>query len=206
MTIEVHADILCPWCYIFKRRLEAALAMIEDVARPPIVWRAFELAPDQPRTPGATAAEAILEWRSAREGAAHVERIRRLGAEEGLALDLNLARPVNTFDAHRLVHLAAAGGRADAMVETLLHAYHVEGANVADAGILADLGAAAGLDRAEIAATLDTDAFAEAVRRDEALAQARGVTGVPTLVIAGGEPIPGIRPARDLARLIAARA
>lgn len=205
MNIDIYADILCPWCYIGKRRLSAALALLDRRDEVCVTWRSFELSPDQSRTPGPSAAEEILEWRGKQEGAARIERIRTLGAAEGLELNLHLARPVNTFDAHRLVHLAAANGLADAMMERLLHAYHTEGLSVADLAVLIRLGTQVGLAGDKVRATLEADEFTVETRRDEQGASALGVTGVPTLIIDGGQPLPGIQSLEDLARLFAAR-
>ncbi|MFD0888554.1 DsbA family oxidoreductase, partial [Streptosporangium algeriense] len=144
-TVEVYADVLCPWSYIGKRRLETALAGMEERERPEVVWRSYELSPDEGRTPGRTAAEAMADWWGEQSGA-RVELIHTLGRAEGLDIDLTLARPVNTFDAHRLRHLAAEHGLSGQVMERLLRAYLCEGANVSDPGVLERVGVEAGLD------------------------------------------------------------
>jgi predicted DsbA family dithiol-disulfide isomerase len=166
-----------------------------------IVWRAYELAPDEGRTPGPSAAEAMAGWWG-EQAPARIARIRSLGAAEGLELNLHLARPVNTFDAHRLVKLAADRGRADQMMELLLHAYHTEGRNVADAQVLQRLGGEAGLDTGEVRAVLDGDDYADEVRADRRRAAEHGVTGVPSLVIDGRPPVSGVQPVADLQGLL----
>ncbi|MEV0235088.1 DsbA family oxidoreductase [Nonomuraea sp. NPDC050786] len=201
MKLEIYADVLCPWCYIGKRRLTAALAEQPDRNSIEIVWRAYELAPDESRTPGPTAAEAIAGWWG-EQAPARIARIRSLGAAEGLELNLHLARPVNTFDAHRLVKLAADRGRADQMMELLLHAYHTEGRNVADAQVLQRLGYEAGLDTGEVRAVLDGDDYADEVRADRRRAAEHGITGVPSLVIDGRPPVSGVQPVADLQGLL----
>ncbi|MFI6928293.1 DsbA family oxidoreductase [Nonomuraea spiralis] len=199
--VEVYADVLCPWCYIGKRRMSAALEGIPAAERPRIVWRSFELAPDAGRTPGPTAAEAMAGWLG--EGApARVALIRSLGAAEGLALNLHLARPVSTFDAHRLHHLAAAHGLADQAMEHLLHAYHTEGLNVADPQVLRRVGAEAGLPGEEVETLLAGDGYGEQVRADRRRAAAHGVTGVPSLVIGGGPPVSAVQDPAELRRLL----
>ncbi|REE97385.1 DsbA family oxidoreductase [Thermomonospora umbrina] len=195
MKVEVFADVLCPWCYIGKRRLEAAAEGLE------VVWRSFELAPGEGRVPGPTAAEAMAGWYGD-QAPARIARIQALGAAEGLELNLHLARPVNTFDAHRLRHLAADRGRADQMMERLLRAYHSEGLNVADPQVLRRLGGDAGLDDDEVRVVLAGAAYADDVREDERRAAEYGVTGVPSLVIDGGPPVSGVQPAADLRRLL----
>ncbi|MBB6343697.1 putative DsbA family dithiol-disulfide isomerase [Nonomuraea muscovyensis] len=201
MKVEIYADVLCPWCYIGKRRLTAALDQLADRDRVRLVWRGFELAPDQGRTPGPTAAEAMTGWWGDR-AQARIAHIRSLGAAEGLELNLHLARPVNTFDAHRLCRLAAARGSADQIVERLLRAYHTEGLNVADPQVLRRLGGEAGLADAEVRALLAGDDHAEEVRADRRRAAEHGVTGVPSLVIDGRPPVPGVQPSAELRRLL----
>ncbi|RFS82028.1 DsbA family oxidoreductase [Actinomadura spongiicola] len=201
MRLEMFADVLCPWCYIGKRRLTSALADQPDHDDVDLVWRAYELAPDEGRTPGPTAAEAMSGWWG-EQASARIDRIRSLGAAEGLELNLHLARPVNTFDAHRLVKLAAQHGQADQMMELLLNAYHTDGLNVADAHVLQDLGGKAGLDTDEVRAVLDGDAYTDDVRADRRRAAEHGVTGVPSLVIDGRPPVPGVQPVPVLRRLL----
>ncbi|MFC5820060.1 DsbA family oxidoreductase [Nonomuraea harbinensis] len=201
MKLEIYADVLCPWCYIGKRRLTAALAQHSGRARVEVAWRSYELAPEAERTPGPTAAEAMADWWG-EQAPARVEHIRSLGAAEGLELNLHLARPVNTFDAHRLVKLATDRGRADEMMELLLHAYHTEGLNVADVQVLRRLGDQAGLDGDEVRAVLAGDGYADEVRADRRRAAEHGVTGVPSLVVDGRPPVPGVQPVADLYRLL----
>ncbi|WP_131735839.1 DsbA family oxidoreductase [Actinomadura roseirufa] len=201
MKVEVYADVLCPWCYIGKRRMSAALAQVGDRDGVQIIWRAFELAPDGGRVPGPTAAEAMAEWWGDR-APARVARIRALGAAEGLELNLHLARPVGTFDAHRLCRLASARGRGDQMMERLLRGYHTEGLNVADPRVLLRLGGEAGLDESEVETLLSGDGHAEDVRADRRRAAAHGITGVPSLVIEGGPPVSAVQSPGELRRLL----
>ncbi|GIH77172.1 DSBA oxidoreductase [Planobispora longispora] len=201
MKVEIYADVLCPWCYIGKRRLAAALETVTDRDRVQLVWRSYELAPGEGRTPGPTAAEAMTGWWGD-QAAARVTRIRSLGAAEGLELNLHLARPVNTFDAHRLCHLAADRGRGDQMMERLLRAYHTEGLNVADPQVLRLLGGETGLADDEVHAVLAGDGYADAVRADRRRAIECGVTGVPSLVIDGARPVPGVQSPAALRELL----
>ena len=204
MLIEIHADVICPWSYIAKRRIEAALAEATDI-KAVVLWRSFELAPGAIREPQESAAQMIRDWRG--DGAAtRIAEITALGAAEGLRLDLEHARPVSSFDAHRLLHLAAAAGKADTMMERLLLAYHSEGQNIADHGVLADLADNAELDKEAVAAMIAGYAHAEAVRDDESLAAQRGIKGVPVMVIAGGRPTSAVRPVAELVALLQATA
>lgn len=200
MLIEIYADVLCPWSYIAKRRIEAALEGF-DSGRIEVIWRSFELSPEAAATPDESAAQMIRDWRGA-AATARIAHIEALGAAEGIKLDLERARPVNTFDAHRLVHLGATVGKADAVMERLLRAYHSEGENVAEHVVLARLGIEAGLDGDTVTATLGGNDYADAVRADERSAAQRGITGVPMMVIAGGAPISAVRPVAELLDLL----
>ncbi|MDF5758658.1 DsbA family oxidoreductase [Spongiactinospora sp. TRM90649] len=200
MNIEVYFDLLCPWCYIGKRRLSTAL---KDRTDAHVVWRSFELDPGGGRTPGPTAAEVIARYQSdPARAAARVALIRRLGQAEGLELNLHLARPVNSFDAHRLVHLAADEGRGDAVLERLLHGYHTEGRDLADLDVLRTLAVEAGLAPGSVADLLQGDAFSAEVRADEDRATRTGIRGVPTLVIDGGPPMSAVQDPAALSALL----
>ncbi|MDT0566713.1 DsbA family oxidoreductase [Streptomyces sp. DSM 3412] len=200
MRVEVYFDILCPWCYIGKRRLTTALADRGDVE---VVWRSLELDPDGSAVAGPTAAEVIAQYQSSPErAAARVEHIQALGAAEGLELNLHKARPVNSFDAHRLVRLGASHDLADQTLEALLHGYHTEGLDIAAPDVLAALGVSAGLDPTEVRRTLAGDAFTQHVRADERSAVERGIRGVPTLVTGEGPPVSLIQDPAVLAGLL----
>jgi len=199
MRIEIHADVLCPWTYIAKRRLETTSVLVGAPVE--TVWRSFELSPEGSPISGDSAAEMIRQWR----GDAAEERIALitgLGAAEGIKLDLENARPTNSFNAHRLVHLGATVGKADAVMERLLRAYHSEGENIAATGVLDRLGREAGLARHAVAELLAGDAFADAVRADKHLAAKRGISGVPVMVLGGAAPTSAVKPVEDLVGLL----
>lgn len=184
MEIEVWSDVICPWCYIGKRRLEAALASFEHRDQVQVRWRAFELDPSAPTSALETADQMLA--RKYGVGPAQVaqmqERVTSLAAGEGLHYRLDLARPTNSFDAHRLTALAASRGRQGEMVEALFSAYLTEGTNTADHDALRALGREVGLPPDEVDAVLTGGAFAEEVRGDEAEATELGATGVPFFV------------------------
>ncbi|MFF9770267.1 DsbA family oxidoreductase [Streptomyces sp. NPDC053086] len=194
MKIEIWSDIMCPWCYIGKARLDKAIERVDrdDVE---VVWRSFELRPQQPRTPGATLGEMMREKLGLKDGETVelFEKIRVLGEAEGLDIRLTGVRPVNSFDAQRLVHLAAESGLAHRLKDDLFRVYLKEQQNVADHDVLSRTAIGAGLDADDVARVLAGDAYAADVREDEAAAVRRGVTGVPTVFvdgvrIAGGVP------------------
>ena len=197
MNIEIWSDVVCPWCYIGKRRLEAALAQFPHRDSVTITWRSFELDPHAPRDFTGTLDERLARKYgvSLEEAAEMNARVSGLAAESGLEYHLDRARPSNTFDAHRLIHLGAARGIQGAVKERLLRAYFTEGQPIGDAETLARLAADAGLDAEEARAVLAGDAYAADVRADEARATEFGIRGVPFVVlderfgVSGAQPV-----------------
>ncbi|MDB5059427.1 MAG: oxidoreductase [Chloroflexi bacterium] len=185
MNVEIWSDVVCPWCYIGKRRFETALAKFahrEDVS---VVWRSFELDPQAPRQFDGTLDDLLArKYRLPRaEAAAMNANVTSLAAAEGLTYHLEQARPSNTFDAHRLIHLAAHHGLQGEAKERLLRAYFTDGLAIGDADVLAELAAEIGLDKGEARDVLAGNAYADEVRADEGRAAAFGVRGVPFVVI-----------------------
>ncbi|TGE21707.1 DsbA family oxidoreductase [Hymenobacter aquaticus] len=196
MQLEIWSDIMCPFCYIGKRRLETALAQFPHRDDLTITWRSFELDPTMQTTPGQSIHELLAERKGVsveqgRQMNAHMAQVAR---EVGLDFDFDQVVPVNTFLAHRFLHLAARHGRQDAAKERVLAAYFTEGRNVADLDTLAELGAELGLDPAEIRETLQTDAYAQEVRHDEYQARQIGVRGVPYFVFDNKYAVSGAQP------------
>ncbi|MBB5936293.1 DsbA family oxidoreductase [Streptomyces zagrosensis] len=188
MRVEVWVDVLCPWGYIGKRRLERALARFDRRAEVEIVWRSLELDPGSPRFPGGPIADLLVEYGVYENRSAALrqfEMIGYLGQQEGLELHLATALPANSFDAHRLLQLAVERGLGDAMIERLLRGYLTENIDVADHAALVPLGREVGLDTAEMWSVLDSDAYAGSVLADRDLARERGVLGSPTFVVGG---------------------
>lgn len=186
MTLEIWSDIACSWCYVGKRRLEAALAQFEHRDEVDVVWRSFELDPTAPKTAPAKSGAALLaELRgiSLPQARAMQQQMTDLAAAEGVGLDFERLQPVSTFDAHRLLHLARAHGRQGALQERLLRAYFTEGERLSDPATLARLAAEVGLPAAAVAQVLAGDAYGAAVREDEQTAGELGARGVPFLVI-----------------------
>lgn len=195
MTVDVWSDIVCPWCYIGKRKFEAALAELGDELAVTVGYHAFELDPSAP--PGvATPMPEVYAKKFGGPDAARqaIDRVTRVAAEIGLEFHLDRAVRSNTRMAHRLVWLA---GQADAstsqatMNERLMRAYFSEGRNLGDPDTLADLAAELGFDREHVRGWLDTDAGIAAVAADLARAGDYGITAVPTFVINGQWAVPG---------------
>ena len=188
MQVEIWSDVVCPWCYIGKRRFEAAMAAFAHGDEVEVTWRSFELDPTAP-------AERTGDYatRLARKyGTSHEQAMLRLhhmtdvASEDGLELDFARTRAGNTFDAHRLIHLAhERGGPAlqGAVKERFLRAYFSEGEPIGDPDTLVHLAGEAGLDEAEAKEALAGGAFADHVRADEAAAEELDITGVPFFLV-----------------------
>lgn len=204
LAVEVWSDIACPWCYVGKRRLEAALALFARRDAVDLTWRAFELDPSAPRVrePQPYAERLAKKYgASAERSRDMVERMADVARADGLDFRFDRIRPGNTFDAHRLLHLAAERGRQDALKERFLRAYLSEGEPIGDPAALARLAAEAGLDPAEVAGVLGGDAYAREVRADEAAAREYGIGGVPFFVI-GRYGVSGAQPAEALLEVL----
>jgi predicted DsbA family dithiol-disulfide isomerase len=193
MKIEIWSDVVCPWCYIGKRRLERALGEFEHAADVEITWRSFQLNPDAPKTAVPTAD--YLQSRFGPQAAAMTSRVAELGRAEGLNLDFATSLTVNTLTAHRALHFAASQGLGDAAKERLLHAHFSEGADVSDHETLAKLLAEVGVDADRTRAVLAGTQYAIEVRDDIEDASRLGITGVPFFVIDRTYGISGAQPA-----------
>lgn len=205
LRVDVWSDLACPWCYIVKRRLEAALARFPDRERVDIVWRSFELdvgASQTSQPAGSLLPRLARKYRASLAEIEHMlQRMTVTAAAAGIETRFDRARPGSTFDAHRLLHHARALGRQSALKERLFRAYFTDGAALCDHGALARLAGEVGLDVTEARAVLASDAYRRDVRADEDLARHLGINGVPFLVIDGR---PGISGARPIEALLAA--
>lgn len=193
MNVEIWSDIACPWCYIGKRRFEEALRRFEHAGEVEVRWRSFELDPHAParRSVGVVEHLAAKYGQTPEAARAMVDHMERMAAGEGLEMCLEQSQGGNTFDAHRLLHLAAERGRQHELKDELLRSYFTEGRPVADREVLADAAVAAGLDRAEAESVLDGDGYAQAVRDDEEQAYAFGISAVPFFVLNRKYGVPG---------------
>ena len=202
LRIDVWSDIACPWCYVGKRRLEAALAKFPHREAVEIVWRAFELDPSAPRERDTKVsyAERISKkyGSSVAEAEGMIQRMTDVALADGLDFRFDKIRPGNTLDAHRILHLAGERGRQDEVKERFLLAYMTEGAPIGDPDVLARLAGEAGLDAEEVRAVLASDAHLKAVREDEDEARQLGISGVPFFVLGGKYAVSGAQPAEVL--------
>ncbi len=200
MRIDVWSDVVCPWCYIGKRRLEAAIRELPPRAEVEVVWHSFELDPAAPRrTEGRLAERLAAKYgMSVADAEANQARLTGLAAAEGLRFDFDRAQSGSTFDAHRLVHLGLERGVQDAVKERLMRGYFTEGAAVGEPETLVAVAVEAGLDEAEVREVLSGDSYAGAVRQDEEQARRLGISGVPFFVIDGRYGVSGAQPSEAL--------
>jgi predicted DsbA family dithiol-disulfide isomerase len=193
MQIEIWSDVVCPWCYIGKRRLERALGEFEHADEVEVTWRSFQLNPDAPAT--AVPTRDYLAQRFGPQAQAMTARVADLARAEGLELNFGRALTVNTFDAHRALHLATERNVASAAEERLMRAHFAEGADLSDPETLASLLGEAGLDPDAVRMVLKGTEYADAVRAEADEAYALGANGVPFFVIDRKYGIPGAQPA-----------
>jgi predicted DsbA family dithiol-disulfide isomerase len=182
MDVEIWSDVVCPWCYLGKRRFERAVASFGHAGEVTVTYRSFELDPNAPaQRTGTHAGHLAREYgMTIAEAERASQQMTRRAAAEGLEFRFDLVRGGNTFDAHRLLHLAKDHGLQPQMKERLLRATFTEGLPIAGKPTLVRLATEAGLPAAQAQAVLDGDAYAGAVRADERQAARYGITGVPS--------------------------
>jgi predicted DsbA family dithiol-disulfide isomerase len=199
LRVDVWSDIACPWCFVGKRRLEAALERFPHGAEVEVVWHAFELDPTAPRERDVS--QSYAERLAKKYGfpvaqaQARISQMTETAKADGIAFDFEHIRPGNTFDAHRLIHLAEALGQQDAVKERFLQAYLAEGEAIGDPQALQRLAVEAGLPAAEVERVLSSDAYATEVRADEQNARELGISGVPFFVLDQRLALSGAQPA-----------
>jgi predicted DsbA family dithiol-disulfide isomerase len=204
VNVEIWSDVVCPWCYIGKRRFESAVASFGHPDEVTVTYRSFELDPGASAERTGTHAEHLAGkygMTVAQAEQAGVQMTERAAAE-GLEFRFDLLRGGNTFDAHRLLHLAQDHGLQPELKERLMRATFTEGLPVADRATLARLATEAGLPAAQVQAVLDGDAYADAVRADEQQAARYGITGVPFFVADGKYAVSGAQPPEVLLELL----
>ncbi len=204
VRVEVWSDVVCPWCYIGKRRLETALEQFAHRDDVEVVWRSFQLDPSVPEgdTHPTLPALATKYGRPVEDMRAMMRHVEETAAGEGLRYDLAAGVSGNTLLAHELLHLAAEHGLQGEAKERLLHAHFEEGRSVFDVDSLAALGAEVGLDDGEVRAALADHRHRAAVQEDIATARALGATGVPFFVVDRRYGASGAQPAELLVQLL----
>jgi predicted DsbA family dithiol-disulfide isomerase len=186
LSVEIVSDTICPWCYVAKRQFERAVAGLPGDVAVSVHWKPFELNPDMPVESMDRVAYRSRKFGSWEYSQKLDAQVTAAAAQAGLTMHHDLMkRTPKTFNAHRLIWLAEQEGVQDAVVEALFSAYFVKGRDVGDKGALADLAAAAGIDRARASAFLAGTEDADEVAEAEAASKCSGINGVPTFVING---------------------
>jgi len=204
MKVEIWSDVVCPFCYVGKRRFGNALESFPHADVVTVLWRSFELDPGAPaRTPGTLEERLAAKYGvTLAEARAMNERVVAMSHGEGLEVRLDLAKPGSTFGAHRLIHLAAEHGLQHQAKERALRAYWLEGRPIGELDTLVEIGIEIGLEPAVVRAALEGDAYAEAVREDEREAASLGVQGVPFFVFDRRFAVSGAQPTELFGRAL----
>lgn len=196
MKIDIWTDILCPWCYIGKREFETALAKFEHKDKVQVTFHSFELDPNANKNYDKDIYDMLAEkYQTTREKSkAMHENVQNRANAVGLTYHFDILKPTNSFDAHRLIHLAAKHGKQSEMVEKLSAAYLTEGKHIGDVETLINIAKETGLDEKETEQMLHSEDLSYEVRTDEQEARQLGISGVPYFVInrkygiSGGQP------------------
>jgi predicted DsbA family dithiol-disulfide isomerase len=202
LRVDIWSDIACPWCYVGKRHLEAALAQFPHRDSVEVVWRAFELDSTAPRVRDRTISY-IDRLRNkyqttAEQAEAMLKRMTDVAAADGLDFRFDKIQSGNTFDAHRVLHMAHEHHLQDAMKERLLHAYMTEGEAIGEPEVLVRLAAEVGLDESAVREMLASKRYEREVRADEADAHALRITGVPFFVLNSRFALSGAQPTETI--------
>jgi len=204
VEVEIWADVVCPWCYLGKRRFERALDSFPHRDKVQVVYRSFELDPAAPRGVTRPTVQVLAEkYRMSPAQAEDAQRqMEQRAAGDGLTFRMANLRSGNTRDAHRLLQLAKASGRQDEMMERLQRAHFTEQDSIFDDESLTRLAVEAGLDRDAVASVLASDQYSDHVETDEAMARALGATGVPLFVVDRRYGISGAQPAETITEVL----
>lgn len=197
MKIDIWSDIVCPFCYIGKRKLESALEQFEHKDKVEIEWHSYQLDPEAKPMPGMSVYDYLAQRKGAsREWSVNAHnQLTQTAKAEGLTYNFENAVITNTYDAHRLIQLAKTHGLGDAAEEALFKAYFTDGRNLGDHNTLMQLGIDIGLRAVEVGEMLNSDAQADAVNKDIATAQEYNITGVPFFILDNKYAISGAQPA-----------
>ncbi len=196
MNIEIWSDVACPFCLIGKRHLEMALEQVEFGDDVEVIYRSYQLDPSAPKETEKSIYELLaskygqtVEWAKQAN-----ENVKSMGAKAGLSLDIDAIKPTNTFDAHRLIHLAKEEGKQKEAKDAFLSAYFEKGQNVSDPEVLKGVMKDLDIDSEKVKQVLDSDKYAEAVKKDVALSQRYGIQGVPFFLINQKYGVSGAQP------------
>ncbi len=191
MQVDIVSDVICPWCFIGKRRLARALAMRPglDVST---TWRAFQLNPDMPADGMPRQEYLALKFGGNLQARRIYSAVEQAGASEGISFAFDrIKRTPNTVDAHRLIRFATANGRADETVEALFRAYFLDGRDIGSRDELAAVAAESGLDEREARGFLDDGKGRDTVLAEDRGARRAGIDGVPSFIVDGSYLLSG---------------
>lgn len=196
MKVEIWSDVVCPFCYIGKRKFEKALEGFGPKEKVEVVWRSFQLDPDLQPVPGMSVHEYLGKRKggTTADGKRMNDQMAEMAKEVGLHYDFDKAVINNTLLAHQLLHLAKTHQKQDQMKERLFAAYYTQGQNIGDLDTLVKLGEEVGLDGTEIRAALEQQTYAQEVQEDIVRAQQVGVRGVPFYVFNNKYAVSGAQP------------
>lgn len=196
MKVEIWSDVVCPFCYIGKRKFEKALENFGAKDKVEIVWRSFQLDPEMEYVPGQSVHEylGIRKGGEAADGKRMNDAMTAMAKEVGLEYNFDTAIINNTLHAHRLLHLAKEKGVQNDMKERLFRAYYTEGKNVGDIDTLVQLGEELGLNGEEVRKVLESDSYTTDVQRDQFEAQQLGARGVPFFLFNNKYAVSGAQP------------
>ena len=201
LAIDVVSDVVCPWCYVGKKRLEAALALVPEI-KTEVRWRPYQLDPTIPLKGVSRCAYMEKKFGSLDAIKPAHERLNALGQELGIPFNFSgIQISPNTLDAHRMIRWAF-GERQDAMVEALFRAFFIDAKNLADAHVLTEIGVSAGFPREALTALLQSDEDKDTVRDEIAAAQNLGIQGVPFFIFGQKYAVSGAETADHLASAI----
>jgi predicted DsbA family dithiol-disulfide isomerase len=196
MKIEIWSDVMCPFCYIGKRRFEKVLDAFPNKDQIVVEWKSFLLNPNLETQPEKNSSQYLAEHKgiSIEEARSMNDQVTAMAAEEGLNYKMDQALVANSFMAHRMTHFAKLKGKQNELEERLFHAYFTEGKNIDDVDTLIDLGVDIGLEKKEVGDVLSTNQFEEEVRQDIYDAHQVGLKGVPFFVYNNQYGISGAQP------------
>ena len=195
MQIDIYSDIVCPWCYVGKRRLERALSELKDAVKAEVTWRPFQLNPTMPLDGMDRTAYLKAKFESLDNFGQMEEQLLAAGVEERIPFVFEkIQQTPNTFAAHRLVWYAEQLDRQDSAVESLFRGYFMEGADIGSMSALGQLAGRAGLDVAAVESFLHSEDGTAEVKAEEAVGRLRGIRGVPYFVLNGSIAISGAQP------------
>ncbi|MEA4943978.1 MAG: DsbA family oxidoreductase [Propionicimonas sp.] len=202
VKVDIWSDVQCPWCYIGKRKFEAAVAGFDGEVE--VEYHSFELSPDTPVDYDGTPVQYLAERKGlpTEQVEQMIGRVTQIAAAVGLDYDYDTMHQTNTVKAHELLHYAKAHGRQAAMKEALLKAYFIDGGHVGRLDDLADLAASLGFDRADVLQALESGQYADAVKADVAQARAYGINGVPFYVFEGKYGVSGAQETATFAQVL----